>query len=195
MNSEESAKVLERSAALLQSLKAESDRGCVLVVSSLVERALENQISRRLLPKLGREDDLIGRSGNNPISGFSAKINLAYRLGIVTKDERSVYHQLRELRNVCAHHIDQQDFSAQHFKDRTKNIIRESVVLWDVILAHLAPKLFNEDPPTTIDSFVEKIGWRVAFEIFFSMLVAHKEVCIDRVLRVSALFQQKQVSP
>lgn len=189
MNPEESENVLERFAALLESLKAESDRGCVLVVGSLVEKVLENQISRRLLPKLGKEDELMGRSGNHPISEFSAKINLAYRLGIVTKNERSIYHQLRELRNVCAHHINRQDFSAHHFKDRTKNIIGESDFLWNIIHAKVAPKLFSEDPPTTIDSFVEKIGWRVAFEMFFALVIAHKEICIDRVLSVSALYE------
>lgn len=126
MASTENVNLLKRFSEISKSLEAESDRGCVLVVSSLVENALEEQIIARLIPKIGKDDELMSHSNYGPISTFSAKINLAYRLGIIPTHERKIYHQLRELRNTCAHQIDQQDFGKLHFKDRIKNIIEES---------------------------------------------------------------------
>lgn len=189
VNPTESKAVLSKFQQIFESLKTESDRGCVLVVGSMVERSLENQITMRLLPKLKKEDDLMGRSANCPISGFSAKINLAYRLGIIPENERTIFHQLRDLRNICAHHIDQQNFSAGHFKDRVKNIINNSLVMWDAILVNIAAQQFPDDPPKTVDMFVERIGWRIAFELFFSLVIAHKDECINRVSQVNRLYE------
>jgi hypothetical protein len=100
-----------------------------------------------------------------------------------------VPHALRDLRNVCAHHIDPQDFSSQKFKEKTKNIIKKSPLLWDVIRTKIGAKLFAENPPETVDSFVEAIGWREAFALFFALVVAHKEVCIARVSRINTLHE------
>jgi hypothetical protein len=179
----------KRSSEIFKSLEVESDRGCILVVGSLVENALEKHISARLIPKADKDDELMSRSTISPISTFSAKINLAYRLGIIPPHERKIYHQLRELRNTCAHQIDQQDFEKLHFKDRVKNIIRESEFLWEVMRTKLAPSLFPDNEPESIGEFVEKIGWRTSFEAFFSMVIAHKEISIERITRVQTLYE------
>jgi hypothetical protein len=169
MSSEEHTRTLERFLEIFHSLKAESDRGCVLVVGSMVERVLEDYISTCLVPKVGTEDELMGRSGNKPISGFSAKINLAYRIGLIPEQERAIYHQLRELRNACAHNIDRQDFVANHFKDRTRNIIAHSKPAWQALRATVAPGLLPIETPATVEEFVERIGWRIAFATFFRL--------------------------
>lgn len=154
-----------------------------------MERTLENYISKRLIPKLGNDDDLMGHSGNKPISGFSAKINLAFRLGLIPATERTICHQLRELRNACAHHIDKQDFAANHFKDRTQNIIENSKGVWEAILVKIAPMMFPDEPPATVEMFVDTVGWREAFQMFFALVIAHKEASINRVSRLSALHE------
>jgi hypothetical protein len=187
MSSTENVNWLKRFSELSKSLEEESDRGCVLVVSSLVENVLEEQISARLIPKIGKDDELMSRSNNSPISTFSAKINLAYRLGIIPADERKICHQLRELRNACAHQIDQQDFKKIHFKDRIKNIIEESKFLWEVMRTKVAPALLPNNEPKSVEEFVEAIGWRASFEVFFSMIIAHKETSIARVTQIRPL--------
>lgn len=189
MNLTENSNWLRRFSELSKSLEAESDRGCVLVVSSLVENALEEHISARLIPKVGKDDELMSRSNNNPISTFSAKINLAYRLGIIPAHERKTYHQLRELRNACAHQIDQQDFNKIHFKDRVKNMIEESKLIWEAMRLKIAPVLFPNNEPKSVGEFVEAIGWRASFEVFFSMIIAHKETSIARVTRIRPLYR------
>ncbi len=177
----------------LNSLKAESDRGCVLVVASLVENVLEEQISVRLMPKASKDDELLSRSSNGPFSSFSAKINLAYRLGLIPLSERKIYHQLRELRNACAHHIEQQDFDRNHFKDRTRNIIEESKFLWDIFRKTIAPQAFPNKEIESVEDFVNAIGWRTAFELFFSLIVAFKKPAITRVVTVSPLYDQNAI--
>jgi len=188
MNSTEKEQVTKIFNDVFESLHAESDRGCVLVVGSLVENAIEGQISARLILPTGKTDELMSRSNNSPISTFSAKIDLAYRLGIFPANERKIYHQLRELRNTCAHQVNQQDFDKAHFKDRIKNIIEESNVLWDIMRRKIAPILFPNDPPSSVSELVEAIGWRKSFEWFFSLVVAHKVASIERVTRIYPLY-------
>ena len=178
---------MQRFVVIFDSLKPESDRGCVLVVSAMVENAIANHISQRLVPPATSDDELIGRSMNCPISSFSAKINLAYRIGIITLEERGIYHQLRELRNRCAHDIEKQDFAANHFKTRTRNIIEKSPALWETIKSKVAPRLYPGAELSSVEAFVDKIGWRVAFAMFFALIVGHKEAFADRVVRLSPL--------
>lgn len=188
MSSVENENLLKSFSEIFEPLKTESDRGCVLVVSSLVENVLEDHISARLVPKIDKDDELMGRSINSPISNFSAKINLAYRIGIITVNERKIYHQLRLLRNSCAHQIDQQNFEKNHFKDRIKNIIEESKFLWEIMKTKIAPALLQNNQPKSVEEFVEAIGWRICFEMFFSLVVAHKRTTISRVTKIQPLY-------
>lgn len=191
MNSEQIGRIAERFTEVFESLKAESDRGCVLIVASMIEQILENYISLCLVPKVSSEDELLSRSGSKPISSFSAKINLAYRLGLIPKEERSIYHQLRELRNVCAHNIDRQDFVANHFKDRTRNIINNSAATWEA-LQNLITPILQPGKLATVEEFVEKLGWRVAFAMYFAVVVSYKEAAIVYVPRLRALRETVQ---
>jgi hypothetical protein len=169
-----------------ESLKAESDRGCVLVVASLIENILEEQIIARLSPKAGKSDELLSKTSNGVISNFSSKINLAYRLGLIPISERAIYHQLRELRNACAHHVEQQDFEQNHFKDRTKNIISESSIIWEIFKEKAA--VTTSDEIKSVEDYVNSIGWRTAFQLFFSLIIAFKKPAITRVTRITPLY-------
>jgi hypothetical protein len=193
MEPSERVQVAQRFQDLLRSLEAESDRGCVLVVCILVEESLQEHISAYLIPAIGKEDDLMGRSANQPISGFSSKINLAYRLGLIRRSERAMYHQLRELRNACAHHIDHQDFGANHFIDRTRNIIQQSTTIWEALLEVVTPKLPADSQPKSVEQFVEKLGWRNAFAMFFSLVVAYMEAATKHIARLETAFEPEEV--
>ncbi|NWF06686.1 hypothetical protein HX810_03225 [Pseudomonas salomonii] len=172
---------------ILDSLKNESDRGCVLVVGSLVELAIEDHISKRILPPVKKTGELVGR-GSRPIATFSAKIDLAYALGLFPEEEWRIYHQLRELRNTCAHEIKQQNFNADHFSARMLNIISASSTLWPILATAVGKKIFESNSPVTVERFVEDLGWRVSFEMFFSLVIAHKETSADRVPRIKTLY-------
>lgn len=173
---------------ILDSLKNESDRGCVLVVGSMVELVIEEHISRRILPPVKKTGELVGR-GSRPIATFSSKINLAYALGLFPEEEWHVYHQLRELRNTCAHEIKHQHFDADHFSARMSNIINASSSLWPILATTVGNNVFENDSPLTVELFVKKLGWRISFEMFFSLVIAHKETSVDRISRISTLYE------
>ncbi len=180
MNPQESTEWQKEFLKIAESLKVESDRGCVLVVATLVENALEEHITARLIQKIDNNHDEL-MSTSKPISAFGSKIDFAYRLGIIPVHERKIYHQLRELRNKCAHSIDEQDFAKNHFKDRMKNIIKEHPEIWSVMSSKLE---FS-----SVEEFVNEKGWRAAFVMFFAPLIAHKKVSISRVVRIHPLYE------
>jgi len=173
---------------IFESLKHESDRGCVLVVGSMIELGIENQISKRIIPPVKESGSILGR-GNKPISTFSAKIDLGYALGLFPEEEWRIYHQLRELRNTCAHDIKVQTFSENHFSDRMKNIIDASKQLWPILAKIVGEKLFTSEEPLSVDEFVNKLGWRNSFEMFFSLIISHKELSIERVSKIHPLYK------
>lgn len=187
MDKEESTSMMSRYLEIFNSLQQESDRGCVLVVGSMIELAIEEQISRRIVHPANKSGEIMGR-GNKPISTFSAKIDFGYALGLFPEEEWCVYHQLRELRNACAHDIRLQHFDANHFSDRMRNIISASKTVWPILANKIGDKLFNSSTPLSVEDFVKKLGWRNSFEMFFSLIISHKEVSIDRVAQIKPLY-------
>lgn len=181
--------VIFRTLDIFQSLHAESDRGCVLVVSAMLELSIEKQLLKRLFGNPSREDGLIGNSSDKPISDFSSKINLSYHVGLLPLHELKMFHQLRKLRNHCAHEIGKKSFDDNHFKNIIGNIINESNDVWETLRESIGPKLFESNPPTTIAAFVHMLGWRTAFELFFSMVISFKELYLDRVIQITPLYE------
>lgn len=180
--------LIAKASEVIDILKREGDRGCVLVAAALLEEAIEAQIKARLLPPPGKSDELVSNSPTAPISSFSGKIDLAYRLGLLTDGERITYHQLRNLRNACAHSTAGQDFSQSSFKDRITQMISKSERLWETMRLVFGPVLAPGSPPVTIHEFVEKAGWRHSFTLFFSLVVAHKILYVERVTQLRTVY-------
>ena len=172
---------------LVAILRGESDRGCVILAASLLEDELESHLLRRLVPKSKATDELFAREARAPISAFSDKINLAFRVGLITKSERTIYHQLRELRNACAHNITTQAFSENHFRDRMANMIDESKELWAALHASIAGKIGPARAPSSVRDLVNLITWRIAFEFFFALVIAEKRVQLITVHQLPEL--------
>jgi hypothetical protein len=82
----------------------ESDRGAAILSATSVEDHLEWAIMQKMRPLWDDEssrNDIFGASGTN--GTFSAKILLAYALGIIDRDARRQIDLVREIRNGCAH--------------------------------------------------------------------------------------------
>ncbi|WP_461787765.1 MltR family transcriptional regulator [Pedobacter sp.] len=94
---------------LVKELNAESDRGSVILACSLFDIALKAKIKSFLVHIENVNDDIFD-DANSPLSTFSAKINMAYRLGIVSNHLKSDLHTLRDIRNSFAHNIDECSF-------------------------------------------------------------------------------------
>lgn len=187
MNNTESKEFLKIFSELMTSFKTESDRGCVLVIGTFIENELSRGIENRLIDK-ANNDDLVSRSIQS--FGFGARIDFAYRLGIITPAEHKIFHQLRKLRNDCAHKIEEQNFNKDHFKTRIENIIKESEFLWDILKDKIPIPNVQNNREVSIKEFVNLLGWRIAFEMFFSLMIAHKKASHERITRINPLYYQ-----
>ncbi|MDT0228498.1 hypothetical protein N7583_22310 [Serratia marcescens] len=114
-------------------LEEESDRGAVLIASGLFEEALQEIISKRLLPSVTNKDPLFGSEGA-PLSTFGAKIEMAYRLGVINEGIRELLNKFRKMRNEFAHNIYKASFTETDVKDRLRAIFKSAEEVHSAIL-------------------------------------------------------------
>lgn len=101
----------KRFITLVEEMNGESDRAVAIVGAAWVEEALSGAVTSFLHTHGKSQERLF--SGNAPLSTFSAKIDLARLLGIITDSIWSDLHSIRDIRNIFAHHI-------AHKTDHTK---------------------------------------------------------------------------
>lgn len=106
--------------------KALSLRELIIVSCSMFDVILQDLISRRLLDD-SRSDELF-EGATSPLSTFSGKILMAFKLGIYTEDTRVLLATMRKLRNACAHTVSFDFRSASnqsHLADVRNALIRQ----------------------------------------------------------------------
>ena len=103
MNYDDSVETEKRKAAFLFEMNSQSDRGVAIVGAAWVENALMTTIKSFLRSESKAWVDFT--EGNGPLSSFSAKIDLARLLGIITETIRLDLHNIRRVRNDFAHQI------------------------------------------------------------------------------------------
>lgn len=103
------------------SLGHESDRGCVIFGTALLSESLEELL--RASFRRGPEDAKLIDSlfeGYAPLSTFSAKLQLAYALGILPRHLREKIELVRRIRNEFAHESGPLSFDDSRCADRLK---------------------------------------------------------------------------
>lgn len=109
---------------LFTEMFAESDRGCILIGASVLDDVLCAALKKRL----GRTEHASKQAmeplfaGMGPLSSFSARIKLAYCLGLVGQWEFEDLERIRKIRNKAAH-----EYTAKTFTDN--EIIQMSQLL------------------------------------------------------------------
>jgi len=78
------------------------DRFAVITLASLIDVGLERAIKSRMR-RLKPDDYNAIFGGTGPLSGFSARIRVAYALGIIGPLIRNDLSLINEIRNVFAH--------------------------------------------------------------------------------------------
>ena len=154
--------------------EGESDRAVVLLASSYLDAILERLLSKCLVP-CKRTKALF--SGYAPLATFSARIDIAFAVGVIPNHLARDLHIIRKLRNLCAHKADKLEFSSEEIKDLCNN------------LSH------SNGPPRTDGSIGRKIkDPRVIFlnSIFFCNI--HMDSELPRIAAIKApKFQWKEV--
>src|SRR5690348_13100633 len=89
---------------LHQEFSKETDRAAVIVAASMLDELLRTILVARLVPVSSATDELFD-GANAPVGTFSARIEMAYRVGLVSVKFARDLHLVRKIRNDFAHNI------------------------------------------------------------------------------------------
>ncbi len=94
----------------------QTDRASAIVSSALLEELLERLLLAFLIDHQSVERDLF--DGMSPLSTMSAKINLAYYLGLLEQSEFEDLKLIKNIRNDFAHSFEGINFETQRIRDK-----------------------------------------------------------------------------
>ncbi|MBR1267227.1 hypothetical protein JQ629_06870 [Bradyrhizobium sp. AUGA SZCCT0222] len=94
------------------------ERGLILALAAFAEEALGDLIEAFLIS--GDPAKRLLEGFNAPLGTFSARIMMAYSLGLVTKRQRADLDRLRRIRNEFAHNWEPTSFSDRKIADHIK---------------------------------------------------------------------------
>jgi DNA-binding MltR family transcriptional regulator len=118
----------QKSHLVAESLVKESDRGCVILGASLLAEALETlirSVSRNTPDDIKTTIDPLFQ-GYAPLSTFSARLQIAFALGILPKNLRDKIEIIRRMRNDFAHEWGPIDFNEPRFASRLQFIVKQA---------------------------------------------------------------------
>lgn len=92
-----------------------------IMAASLLDELLYGAIKFNLVQLTDAQDrDLF--DGNGPLTTFSARIKIAFALGILSLEARADLDSIRHLRNDYAHRFEKADISNQKYKSRVRQL-------------------------------------------------------------------------
>ena len=103
----------------------ESDRAAVILGAAKLDVQLSEILTFVLVPSPTGRDELL--DGDSPLSTFSAKINLAYRLGLIDAKLARSLHLIRKIRNSFAHETSTKSFASGAHCDRVRELLQPFV--------------------------------------------------------------------
>lgn len=113
---------------LLKEFAKETDRAAVILTTSLIENALTTLLQSYLAPVSERNDEFF-EGANAPLSTFSSKIQLAYRLSLLSNHFANDLNLIRKLRNEFAHNVHGSNLDAGKAKDYLTTLIASSKIV------------------------------------------------------------------
>ncbi len=101
-------------------LDEETDRGCALLAASHIEARLESLLQAVLVEDKNLLSGML--TGNRPLATLSAKADLAYLMGLISKPTHRDINLIRRIRNEFAHSIDPIDFTTSVIANRCSEL-------------------------------------------------------------------------
>jgi DNA-binding MltR family transcriptional regulator len=134
------------------STRTESTRAKVVLAACYLDELL-GQLLRFVLKPVEDEKDPLFEGVQAPLGTFSAKIDLAYRLGLIDEKASKSLHFVRRIRNEFAHNLDTCTFEAS----KVKNWNRELHLLNDLA----TPERRLSFSPGPVGDFEKSVSWLV----------------------------------
>lgn len=118
------ATLVEAFDEFVEQFKVESDRAAVILVAAKIDDSLFHLISSFLVPNTTKKDELLDPDENGPLSSFSARISLCYRLGIIDAEFARALHLVRKIRNDFAHEVSDAKLDVPPHRERVRELIK-----------------------------------------------------------------------
>src|SRR5580704_5308213 len=100
----------EQITAFLDELKTQTDRGVAVIAAAALDEILQMVLLARFIELGSERKDMIFSKIGAPLSGLSAKIELAYAVGTISNEARLALHLIRDVRNKFAHRLESTSF-------------------------------------------------------------------------------------
>lgn len=97
----------------------ETDRAAAVLAGSYLETFLGGHIKSFLVDDPSVEELFVGYG---PLASFSARINIAYALGLISKGIRKDLHYIRKIRNHFAHYSQEISFDSSPVRELCANL-------------------------------------------------------------------------
>jgi DNA-binding MltR family transcriptional regulator len=107
-------------------LNAETDRGCALMAAAYLDDQLAELLKAYFVDDVVIAQKLL--EPTQPLGAFSARIDVAYLLGLLSREEHKALHLIRKIRNDFGHKAQPLSFRNQAIADRCKKLEHLSVV-------------------------------------------------------------------
>ena len=158
-----------------------SDRSCVIVAAAYIDELLGYIFQNFLSYPSNKKEDNELFSNNGPLSTFSCRILLSYRLGLISNYEYRALQTIRKIRNAFAH-----DISKDSLKDY-QGALTSLVPPRQLLLIKMIPLPSSEndkEPPLPIVPEVDLSSARDMFEKIV--------LCLTYLLSARCLFDIKE---
>jgi hypothetical protein len=116
-------------------LKGESNRAAVIIISAHVDSLLEEIIKSYMIPSPNATDALFDGQ-NSVFANFSNKIDISYRLGLISAPLCRSLHIVRKIRNEFAHDMMGKSLDSPEIKSRIGELLKLSTI--DAIMPGVA---------------------------------------------------------
>jgi len=132
----------------------ESDRAGVILAASILDTGLEVLLKSLFVSTSAAEDELF-HLPYSPLSSFSAKINIAHRMGTIPASFARALHLVRRIRNDFAHDVVGCSFEDAPVKSRVVELTKA------VGLARFSDDVRKLFPPGTKGDFEISSSWMI----------------------------------
>jgi DNA-binding MltR family transcriptional regulator len=159
---------------------SETDRSCAILICSHLDQLLETLLKARLVSIRSKTDDIF--EGYGPLGSFSARIEIAYRLGLISNCMRADLHMVRKIRNHMAHGTGFVSFEMSPVKDWVIHIIQSMGI---------GKQIKDEDIIAATGGRYAVL--RIQYAIALSFLVAHLLRLHDTCERIAEVKEDTEV--
>lgn len=131
----------------------ETDRAAVIVAASMLDELLRTLLVAKFVPISSSSDELFD-GANAPLGTFSARIEMAYRTGLISVKFARDLHLVRRIRNDFAHNIHGASFEDTRVKQRISELDNSNGIFARSPLA-------ASTQSTPRSHFLEAVSWMI----------------------------------